>query len=178
MYGGGLRKGEVLAGAGAVALLVSLWLPWYGLGPLPLSATGWEAFSVVDVILLLVGLLGLAVPVTCLLHRAPAIPVGVALVACGVAALVTLLVLYRLLDQPGPNDLVELRGGAWLGLAGVAAIAAGGWVAMADERMGVAEVSFVEPRPAPPAQAPAGSEVARGVVPEPAPPPGAGDARP
>jgi hypothetical protein len=178
MYGAVLRKGEVLAGAGAVALLVSLFLPWYGLGPVPAEVTGWGAFSVVDVILLATGLLGLAVPVTCLLHRTPAIPVGVALVACGVASLVTLLVLYRMIDQPGPDDLVEVRAGAWLGLAGVVAIVAGGWIAMADERMEVAEVPFVPARPAPAVQAPAGSTVAHGTVPEPAPPPGARDARP
>lgn len=168
MYRGGARKGEMLAGAGAVALLVSLFVPWYGLGPLPLSATGWEAFTILDLLLLATGVLGLAVPVTALLYRTPAIPVGVALVAAGVGILLALLVLYRLLDQPGSNDLVDVRGGAWLGLAGVVAIAVGGWVAMADERMETAEVPFVPARPAPPAEAPADADaVAEPEVPEP-----------
>ena len=167
MYRGGVRKGETLAAAGAVALLVSLFVPWYGLGPLPLSATGWEAFAVLDLLLAAMALLGLAVPVTALRYRTPAIPVGVALIAAGTGMLVTLLVLYRLLDPPGPNDLVELRGGAWLGLAGVVAIAAGGWVAMADERMETAEVPYVPARPAPAAEAPPGSVL----EPEPAAPP-------
>jgi hypothetical protein len=160
----------MLAGAGGVALLVSLFLPWYGLGPFPLDATGWEAFAVVDLVLALTALLGLAVAAAALRYRTPAIPVGLAIVAAGVGAVVCLVVVYRLLDQPGSSDLVEVRGGAWLGLAGVVAIAVGGWVAMADERKDAAEVPFVPARPAPPAQAPAESDVARGEPAPPAPP--------
>ena len=42
-------------------------------------------------------------------------------------ALATLLVLYRILNQPGPNDFVEVKFGAFLGFLSVLAIAVGGY---------------------------------------------------
>ena len=48
-------------------------------------------------------------------------------------AFATLLVLYRILNQPGPNDFVEVKFGAFLGFLSVLAIAAGGYRSMRDE---------------------------------------------
>ena len=48
-------------------------------------------------------------------------------------ALATLLVLYRILNQPGPNDFIEVKLGAFLGFLAVLAIAAGGYRSMRDE---------------------------------------------
>jgi hypothetical protein len=44
-------------------------------------------------------------------------------------------VLYRLINQPGPNEFIDVRWGAWLGLASTLAIAAGGWRSLATERV-------------------------------------------
>lgn len=72
----------------------------------------------------------------------------------GAVALVVLS-LRALVFQPGPNDLVDLRYGAWLGLAGALALTIGAWWALADERTGARESAYEPPpaRPAPPERA-------------------------
>ena len=65
------------------------------------------------------------------------------------------LVLRVLVFQPGDNAITTLRYGAWLGLAGAAAIVVGAWWALADERTGAPESAYEPPpaRPAPPERA-------------------------
>ena len=62
------------------------------------------------------------------------------------------LALRALVFQPGPNDLVVLRYGAWLGLIAALILAIGGWWATKDERTDAPESAYTppEPRPAPP----------------------------
>ena len=50
-------------------------------------------------------------------------------------ALAALLILYRIVNQPGPNALVERRGGRLARPRGGAAVAAGGWRSMRVEAM-------------------------------------------
>ena len=65
-------------------------------------------------------------------------------------ALATLLVLYRILNQPGPNEFFEVKLGAFLGFLSVLAIAVGGWRAMRDEQWEDAPMpTDVRPTPAP-----------------------------
>ncbi len=47
--------------------------------------------------------------------------------------LATLFVAYRILNQPGQNDVVQVKIGAWLGLLFCAGITVGGYLAMRDE---------------------------------------------
>jgi hypothetical protein len=129
---------------GALAVLASLWLPWYAvhipdavraafdqqsgqlppgfadfarglLDALPRSVTlnGWQSFEGADVAL---ALLAGAVAVSLLL----AIDVRAIL---GLAAAIAGLVLVHVLDQPGPNEIVNVKVGSWVALAGAAAIA-------------------------------------------------------
>ena len=74
------------------------------------------------------------------------------MVTATVTIAAALVVLYRLLDQPGPNELIEVRAGAWIGLAAVVATSAGAWGALADERPRPSDPPplAVERRPAPP----------------------------
>ena len=154
-----LRSGEALAAAGGLALLVVMFLGWYThLTTSSSSGTGrtlsaWEAFTVTDVLLLLVALLPLALAVATVTQRAPAIPVGLGVLTMATALIVGLVLLYRILNEPGPDDLVEVRIGAWLGLLCLALIAAGAWIATEDERPrpGDPVVVDVERRAAPPA---------------------------
>jgi hypothetical protein len=62
-------------------------------------------------------------------------------------------VLYRLLNQPGPNEFVEAELGVFLGLLCALAIAAGGWRSMRDESWEGAPVP-TEVRPTPPPEGP------------------------
>jgi uncharacterized membrane protein YvlD (DUF360 family) len=62
------------------------------------------------------------------------------------------LALRALIFQPGPNELVVVRYGAWLGLLAALVLAVGGWWATKDERTDAPESAYTppEPRPAPP----------------------------
>ena len=167
---GRLRPADVLAGIGGVVLLASLWLDWYGIdvGALIRGAnpagdgvlsvlntfstpelTGWQAFSVVDILLALAALLAIGVPVTSALAHSPAKPVAFALLATVAGALAVLLVLYRIVDQPGSNALVTVKAGAWIGLTGAILAFVGSWLALADDSTPGATPPQVPRRPAP-----------------------------
>ena len=120
-----LRLGEWVAAAGGVLMIVSLFLPWYA------GASGYEALTVIDVLLTAIALLALALPVLQATRDSPALPVGagVLTVAWGIVAIV--LVVFRLIDAP--FDGAGVRAGAWLGLLAAAAIEAGGWRSLDSE---------------------------------------------
>lgn len=131
---GRLRTGELLAGGSAAALLVVLFaLDWFSFSEA--GATGWEALEVVRFLLLAVAGLAFTLVALTVLARPVAMPVAAAVILTGTAAIATLVVFFRVgLNEPGPNEFVEVELGAYLGLALTAAIAAGGWRTMQDER--------------------------------------------
>jgi hypothetical protein len=149
---GRLRRGELIAGVCAVLLFIDLFLKWYGVkiggavesvikangGSLP-SVSAWEVFSYTDLLLFLVIVVTLVWIGLTLLERAPALPVAFSVIVTALAAFATLIVLLRLLNQPGPNDLVTVEYGAWLGLLLIAGITAGGFMAMNDEGTSLAD---------------------------------------
>jgi hypothetical protein len=161
----------VLAGIGGVVLLGSLFLHWYGFdsrvpikglahvprpraslyyGPLAQAATtAWQAFSVIDVLLAAVALLAIALPAVTALAHGPAKPVAFAVLTTVGGIVAVLLVLFRLVNQPGNDALVAVEPGAWVGLAGALLTLAGGWLSMADERTPGAVPPRVPRRPAP-----------------------------
>jgi hypothetical protein len=143
-----LRPADGLAGAAGALALVSLFLPWYTLRPGPAHLTGWQAFSVLDLLVALVGALGVAVTVASATRRSPTLPVGLAVLGAPVGALATVLALVRVLDPPGRLDAAA---GGWLGLAGAIGVAACSWWSLADERNRRVPPVPVEVRRAPPA---------------------------
>jgi hypothetical protein len=152
-----LRVGEWMAAAGGVALIASLFLDWYGASvdvgegfELRVGFSAWEALDVLDVVLVLIGLLAIALAVLQATRDSPALPVGAGVLTVVFGALAVLLVAYRLINQPGPNELIEVRAGAWVGLAAAIAIAAGGFESLRDERVrGLPPGPEPERRPAP-----------------------------
>jgi hypothetical protein len=140
----GSRMSRPLRLAGAMAVVISLWLPWYQVrisdamrhafdgqaGQLPqgfaafargvlaalpasLDLTGWQAFQGADVALaMLAGAVAISVTLA----------VDLRAVLAGAAA-IGALVVFHVVDQPGPNEIVTVRFGAWIALAGAAAIA-------------------------------------------------------
>jgi uncharacterized membrane protein len=123
-----LRAGEWLAAAGGILLIVALLLPWYeGTEPL----TGFEALSVIDILLGLLAGLALAVPVLQASQDAPNKPIGAAVLTVVFGALGALLVAFRLIDSPA--DGLEVRSGAWIGLAATALITVAAWRSLAAE---------------------------------------------
>jgi hypothetical protein len=138
-----MRKAEPLAGLGGLALLVSLFLPWFDSGVavrtvgsagsertdvLGASLTGWQALTVVDVLLALLALLALAVPLVSLATTGPAKSIGTALLASALGWLAPLLVAIELLTADG-----GIRYGAWLALAGSILAWVGSWLSLRDE---------------------------------------------
>lgn len=136
-----LRAGEYLVALGGAALLVSLFLGWYE------GETGWEAFSVLDLLLGLFALSALALlPITAT-QRVPAIPLALDALIAIAGKLIALLILIRMIFPPG--DAEGVAGGAWLGLLSAALIIAGGWISMRDERLsGPNRVTDLTGRPA------------------------------
>ena len=154
-----LSRGELAAAAGGVALLVVMFLDWYrsggaaGVGPQGLSA--WQAFWALDVILAVLAVLAITPAALSTTRRSPALPVAASVVTAAFAIVALTLVAYRIVDQPGPNDFIEVTLGAFLGFVCVLAIAAGAWSSMsADDRpASERDRARVEVRPAPPAGA-------------------------
>ena len=86
------------------------------------------------------------------LGRGPALPVAIGVITATLALAAALLVLYRILNQPGPNDAIERRRGrlarprrASLG------VFCGAWRSISDERPRPADPPAPEPerRPTP-----------------------------
>ena len=150
-----LRTGELVAALSGVALLVVMFLDWYRTGGAA-GLSAWQAFGVLDVILALVASLAIAPAVLGVIRRSPALPIAASVVSSALAIVAVLMVVYRILDQPGPNDLVETGLGAFLGFVSTLGIAAGSWSAMShdDAPLSERDLAAVETRPAPPAGAP------------------------
>jgi hypothetical protein len=146
-----LRPADVLAGAAGAVLLISLFLPWYAPRGRTETVDAWQAFAVTDLLLALVGVLAIALAVAQVAVRGPAMPVGLGVVASSLAIAGLLVLVFRLIDEPGPNALIELRAGAYVGLAAAFLTTVGTWASMADERPRPSDprAPAVERRPAP-----------------------------
>jgi hypothetical protein len=170
-----LRAGEWTATAGGAGLLATLFLPWFdvrlppqqtvqkqfgGGGVLNVLKTyavdswgsGWDALGWLVIVIALAAVacaawLGIA--------NATARPVAQlvaasVLTATGGTLAFIALALRALVFQPGPNDIVVLRYGAWLGLLAALVLALGGWWAIKDDRIDAPESAYTPPEPRPP----------------------------
>jgi carbon starvation protein CstA len=159
---GRLRDGELIAGAGGLALLAAMFLHWYevprvpalegavGYAPLAISVgTAWQAFGVLDVVLALLALVPLALVFLQATRRSPALPVAFSVFTALAGMLAALLILYRIVNQPGPNDAVDVQAGAWLGLLAALVVAVGGWRSLRVEPVPGTPPVPVEDLPAP-----------------------------
>jgi len=138
-----LGRGEWLLGIAAVALLVSLFLPWYE-GSDGLSAcitqscataqlSAWEAMAVGDVLLAFVAAFAVLVVIVTATQRVPALPLALDSFLTYSGLVATILVLWRVLSIPG--DASGRAWALWMGLAATLAITFGALVALRDERL-------------------------------------------
>ena len=140
--------GPLVAAIGAVLLIVSLGLDWYG------GLSGFNSFEFLDLLLVVLALIALATLVSALgLLRTPLRP-GTPL-AVGVIALV--VVLSQLVNHPPAGYQDDVETGLWLGLAGAALMLAGAILSTARIAIAVEPRQRATAAPPPPASPPPAS---------------------
>jgi hypothetical protein len=153
-----LSVGDQIAAASGIALLIVMFLPWYGVDAsvggfsISASANAWEALSFIDLLLFVVAVVAIGVPVGRATGSLPEdIPGPLLILVAG--ALGVLLVLFRLIDLPTPAGGAGIdfgrKIGIFLGLIATAGIAYGGWRANA-EHAADSTPATAPPPPAPP----------------------------
>jgi hypothetical protein len=145
--------GESIAAiSGLVLLVVMFFFPWFGVstagipinGELP-SADAWQAFTLIDLFLLLTVLVAVGGAVMAAVSRSVNTPVAISTMTCwfGIASVV--LILFRIAFPPelvsAGADLTSFfdttrEVGVFLGLVAAAGIVWGSWIAMRDEGTG------------------------------------------
>jgi hypothetical protein len=141
-----LGAGEWLAALSGLALLVSLFLPWYG-ADTDATASGWESLAAIDVLLAFVAASGVLLAIVTAAQRVPAVPVALSALVALAGGIGVLLVLFRAIDLPSGADTREWA--IWLGLAGAIGIVAGALIAMRAEVRPGATVPDIPAMPAP-----------------------------
>ncbi|QEC48853.1 hypothetical protein FSW04_15585 [Baekduia soli] len=165
-----MRLGEWAAAIGALGLLATLFLDWFGVDLATrqrgrvhvglfdaVHLSGWGSLGwVVDVPLALTIAGGLAIVYATLRRVSPAWPVGASVLTTTVGWLTFLVLLVRVLTQPSlgaglSNAEVSVRWPAYLGLVFTAMVAAGAWQVLRDDRVDAPESAYVPPpaRPVP-----------------------------
>lgn len=139
-----LRRGEVLAGAGAVLLLVFLLAgKWYGHGAHAL--TGWEALTTLRWLLVVTIVATFALVLAQITRRAPAIPATLSLLVVLLGVISVLALIYRVLISAPAHE----QAGAFLGLLSALAVAYGGFLSLREEgiapRDAPSEIPVVHP---------------------------------
>jgi hypothetical protein len=144
-----LRRGELIAGGAALLLLALMFLaPWYGLHPVlaptagtlgtSTSVSGWHALTHLRWLILLTVITALALTYFQATRKAPAVPVSLSVIVSVLAVLTALSLIYRvLINVPGPDDLLEQKLGAYLGLLSALALAYGGYESTRTEGISI-----------------------------------------
>jgi hypothetical protein len=124
-----LRLGELVGTVSALGLLAVSFLPWFSAGDV--DRTAWQAFSVIDLVLLVAVLMSLSVVVVAVTHLSVSYPVAGSSMTVGAGALAFVLVLYRLIDPPGGGG-VDREIGIWLGLLACAGVTLGAYLGLQE----------------------------------------------
>jgi hypothetical protein len=158
-----LRLGEWLLGGSGALLLVSLFLPWWGLeGPWgelgpggPAEAgffdsgaeatvttfTAWQVFSVADVLFALLGVLALVAVALVARGRVPGPGLAAEALLTPLAIVMTIVAIVQIIGTPNALELPvplpppSIEYGAWLGLLANIGILVGLLAALRDERL-------------------------------------------
>jgi ABC-type xylose transport system permease subunit len=126
-----LRNGDWIALASGVLLIVALFLPWYGAGGE--TASAWQQLSVVDVVLFVCALFGIAQWFFVAQQSTPAMSLAIAGLGSWAGVVAILFTLIRVIDSPA--DGLGLEYGALVALAASVGLFTGAWRHLGDERM-------------------------------------------
>jgi ABC-type xylose transport system permease subunit len=125
------RNGDWIALTAGVLLVIALFLPWYDAGEQTLS--GWEELSIIDVLLLVCALIGIAQWFFTAQQPTPALPLAVAGMGAWAGVVAIVLTLIRVIDAPA--DGLELEFGIFVALIASIGLFVGAWRALGDERI-------------------------------------------
>jgi hypothetical protein len=144
-----LRQGEKIAGVSAILLFIFMFFDWFGLkvsggGVSVSSAQGgnaWDSLDVIPIILIIAILAVLAMVVVRANNMEVDLPVSLSVIATALAALGTLLILYRIISPPdfgtsgfgGVSVDTTRKLGVFLGLIAAAGMTYGSWRTMEEE---------------------------------------------
>jgi prepilin signal peptidase PulO-like enzyme (type II secretory pathway) len=132
-----------------------MFLPWYGLAGLgepfggalarqagvATTVNAWRAFDLIDILLFLTVIAAVGAAVVAATQQSVALPVAASVIVTALGVLVTVLVLYRLVNEPGSDQFIDLRFGAYLGFVLCAVIALGGFMSMQEEGTSFGQVA-------------------------------------
>ncbi len=125
---GRLRRGELLAGTGAVLLLIFMLAgKWFG--HRGTSRTGWEALTTLRWLLVVTIAAAFALVLAQITRRSPAVPVTLSLLVALLGPISVLALIYRVLINAPAHE----QAGAYLGLLSAVAIAYGGYLSFREE---------------------------------------------
>jgi hypothetical protein len=145
---GKIRGGQLIAAIGGIVLLISLlFLNWYGVGASVQTSFGsisvgadfgaWDgqgfAGTIANLIMLAAGIAAVGLALLTATSRTVALPVAASALTAGLGFAAVAMVVLRILFQPGPNAVVDLKFGIFVALVGALAIAYGGWQSMQEE---------------------------------------------
>jgi hypothetical protein len=139
-----VRAWDWLAGIAGAVLIASLFLHWYG------SKTGWQSFTVIDVILLIVGLFGITIVAVNATQRTMAIPQAAAGLSVLPALVAVVLTVYRAASPPTAG--VTREAGVWVALGAALVLLLACIRVMNDQRSPRAAMPRIEALPAPEAK--------------------------
>jgi len=143
-----IRRGELIAAVGGIVLLiVLLFVNWYSAGAevtTPLGSVSvegdfgaWDGQgflgTIANLIILAAAIAAVGLAILTATSRTVALPVAASALTAGLGIAAVVMVALRMLFQPGPNALIDLKFGIWLALISAAVVAYGGWEAMKEE---------------------------------------------
>ena len=146
-----IRTGELIAAIGGLILLVAMFaFDWYeisGFGGLVEQfgeavgvETGIKAWdgqgflgTIANLVILAAAVAAVTLAILAATSRNVALPVAASAITAGLGIGAVVMVVLRMIFQPGPNEVVDLRFGIFLALIGAAIVAYGGWQSMQEE---------------------------------------------
>jgi hypothetical protein len=194
---GKLRRGELIAAVGGLLLLITLFfVDWYSAGAsvtLPLGTTvsvsgdfgPWDGEGflgfIANIVILAAALSAVGLAILTATSRTIALPVAASALTTALGIGAVLMVLLRMVFQPGPNELIDLKFGILLALIAALIVTYGGWESMKeegttfegarDQLQSYARRPAPEPRTAPEPPVPSSTEPDSPEEPESHPPP-------
>jgi hypothetical protein len=141
---GKLRRGEVIAAVGGLLLLIALFfVDWYSRQEIVLlggSSTGVNAWddlgffgAIANLVILAAAVSAITLAILEMTSRSVALPVAASAITAALGLAAVAMVLLRMLFQPGPNALTDIKFGIVLALIAAGIVAYGGWESMKEE---------------------------------------------